>query len=37
MDLWFKIDPNYNLALSMGQVSQAIAFDVDGPKCCKEN
>jgi hypothetical protein len=35
MELWFKINPNYNLAISMGQVSQAIAFDVDGPNAVK--
>lgn len=35
IELWFKINPNYNLAISMGQVSQAIAFDVDGPNAVK--
>jgi P4 family phage/plasmid primase-like protien len=30
IEQWFTINPNYNLGIPMGQVSQAIAFDVDG-------
>jgi P4 family phage/plasmid primase-like protien len=35
IELWFRINSNYNLAIPMGQVSQAIAFDVDGPNAVK--
>jgi P4 family phage/plasmid primase-like protien len=30
IELWFKINPNYNLGIPMGTVSQAIGFDIDG-------
>jgi len=28
---WFTTNPDYNIAIPMGTVTQAIAFDVDGP------
>src|SRR5215211_4457681 len=31
LEQWFTINPNYNLAIPMGKVSQAVAFDIDGP------
>jgi putative DNA primase/helicase len=30
IEQWFKINPNYNLGIPMGTVSQAIGFDIDG-------
>jgi hypothetical protein len=35
IEQWFAINPNYNLALPMGQVSQAVAFDIDGENAPK--
>lgn len=35
IEQWFTINPNYNLAIPMGTVSQAIGFDIDGPTAAK--
>ncbi len=31
IEQWFLINPNYNVGIPMGQVSQAVGFDIDGP------
>jgi len=30
IEQWFTINPNYNVGIPMGGVSQAVAFDIDG-------
>jgi hypothetical protein len=35
IDQWFSINPNSNIGIPMGSVSNAVAFDVDGPTAVK--